>query len=152
VCILCFDFTTCFIISIPLSPSSISHLNIVSISKLFSHKNFQTTTTKAAMASNIINWSEVQPHLKWQVLAKQKRFLAWALYSSIGSMMLGTSLNPQSKYSTSDAPRLRLRCRRDLYCIPRFPTKIRYSIPVSAIRLLGSSPYPVWLVRCLVCW
>ncbi|PMD13435.1 general substrate transporter [Hyaloscypha hepaticicola] len=41
------------------------------------------------MASTIINWSEIQPHLKWQVLAKQKRFLAWALYSSIGSMMLG---------------------------------------------------------------
>ena len=150
---LCFDFTTCFIISIPLSPISISHLNIVSISKYSSHKNFQTLTTKkAAMASNIINWSEVQPHLKWQVLAKQKRFLAWALYSSIGSMMLGTSLNPQSNYSRSDAPRFRLWCRRDLHCVPSFPTKIRYSFPVSAIWLLGSSPYPVWLVRCLVRW
>jgi len=150
---LCFDFTTCFIISIPLSPISISHLNIVSISKYSSHKNFQTLTTKkAAMASNIINWSEVQPHLKWQVLAKQKRFLAWALYSSIGSMMLGTSLNPQSNYPRSDAPRFRLWCRRDLHCVPSFPTKIRYSFPVSAIWLLGSSPYSVWLVRCLVRW
>jgi hypothetical protein len=95
VCMLCLDFTTGFIISIPLSPISISQLNIVSFSKYLSHKNIQTLTTKkAAMASTIINWSEIQPHLKWQVLAKQKRFLAWALYSSIGSMMLGTSLNP----------------------------------------------------------
>ncbi len=150
---ICFDFTTCFIISIPLFPFSISLPDTLSFSKNKFSTNIQTLTTeKAAMASTIINWSEIQPHLKWQVLAKQKRFLAWALYSSIGSMMLGTSLNLQSNYLTSDAPRLRLWCRRDLYCIPSFPTKIRYPVPVSAIRLLGSSPYPVWLVRCLVCW
>ncbi|PMD60991.1 general substrate transporter [Hyaloscypha bicolor E] len=40
-------------------------------------------------ASTEIVWTKVQPHLKWKVLAKQKRFLMWALYSSIGSMMLG---------------------------------------------------------------
>jgi hypothetical protein len=133
-------------------PISISHLNVVSFSKYPSHKNIQTLTTKkAAMASSIINWSEIQPHLKWQVLAKQKRFLAWALYSSIGSMM-GTSLNPQRYHPRSDTLRLRLRHRRDLHCVPSFPTEIRYPFPVSVIRLLNSSPYPVWLVRCPVRW
>ncbi|OCL04121.1 general substrate transporter [Glonium stellatum] len=35
------------------------------------------------------NWNEVQPEHKWGVLSKQKRFLLWAVYTSVGGMMLG---------------------------------------------------------------
>ncbi|KAF2094705.1 general substrate transporter [Rhizodiscina lignyota] len=35
------------------------------------------------------NWEEVQPQNKWRILLKQSRFALWALYSSVGSMMLG---------------------------------------------------------------
>lgn len=36
-------------------------------------------------------WEEVQPQNRWQILRRQKRFALWALYSSIGSFMLGRS-------------------------------------------------------------
>lgn len=36
-----------------------------------------------------LNWNELQHERKWEMLLKQKRFALWALYSSIGSMMLG---------------------------------------------------------------
>lgn len=35
------------------------------------------------------NWNEVQPEHKWNILLKQKRFLLWAIYTSVGGMMLG---------------------------------------------------------------
>ncbi|KAF2185845.1 general substrate transporter [Zopfia rhizophila CBS 207.26] len=36
-----------------------------------------------------MDWTELHPEYKWKILLKQKRFALWALYSSIGSMMLG---------------------------------------------------------------
>lgn len=44
---------------------------------------------KLSMGSSPIDWTEIQPSKKWRILSKQKRFALWALYSSIGSMMLG---------------------------------------------------------------
>lgn len=38
------------------------------------------------------SWNEVQPEHKWSILLKQKRFLLWAIYSSVGGMMLGMFL------------------------------------------------------------
>ncbi|RDW89744.1 hypothetical protein BP6252_01776 [Coleophoma cylindrospora] len=39
--------------------------------------------------SPIVNWGEIQPHLKWHILSRQKRFSLWVLYTSVGSLMLG---------------------------------------------------------------
>lgn len=35
------------------------------------------------------NWEEVQPQNRWTILWHQKRFALWALFASVGSMMLG---------------------------------------------------------------
>ncbi|KAH8888058.1 general substrate transporter [Thozetella sp. PMI_491] len=35
------------------------------------------------------DWTRVQPEKKWLILSKLKRFSLWALYTSVGSMMLG---------------------------------------------------------------
>ncbi|KAL3457036.1 general substrate transporter [Aspergillus heterothallicus] len=35
------------------------------------------------------DWRVVRPDLKWQILRRQWRFMLWALYTSIGSMMMG---------------------------------------------------------------
>jgi hypothetical protein len=44
------------------------------------------------------NWNEVQPEHKWSILLKQKRFLLWAIYTSVGGMMIGTFL-PSNAFS-----------------------------------------------------
>ncbi|KAK5552873.1 hypothetical protein LTR46_008948 [Exophiala xenobiotica] len=36
-----------------------------------------------------IEWEKIQPNLKWTILSQQKGFAAWAIFTSIGSMMLG---------------------------------------------------------------
>jgi hypothetical protein len=36
-----------------------------------------------------IEWEKIQPKLKWTILSQQKGFAAWAIFTSIGSMMLG---------------------------------------------------------------
>src|SRR2546423_1246215 len=36
-----------------------------------------------------LDYAEVRPENKWKILRDQWRFALWALYSSIGSMMLG---------------------------------------------------------------
>lgn len=36
-----------------------------------------------------IDWTVVQPEKKWAVLRTQGRFLLWALYTSIGCIMMG---------------------------------------------------------------
>lgn len=41
-----------------------------------------------------LDWNLVQPERKWQVLRQLRVFAAWAVYSSIGSMMLG-KLSPR---------------------------------------------------------
>ncbi|GAM42634.1 MFS transporter [Talaromyces pinophilus] len=35
------------------------------------------------------DWRVVRPDLKWQILRRSWRFFLWAMYSSVGSMMLG---------------------------------------------------------------
>ncbi|KAJ9136628.1 General substrate transporter [Pleurostoma richardsiae] len=41
------------------------------------------------MATVPVDWTEIQPEKKWSILRKQRRFALWALYTSIGSMMMG---------------------------------------------------------------
>lgn len=36
-----------------------------------------------------IEWEKIQPKLKWTILNQQRGFAAWAIFTSIGSMMLG---------------------------------------------------------------
>ncbi|KAL2106793.1 hypothetical protein VUR80DRAFT_6210 [Thermomyces stellatus] len=36
-----------------------------------------------------IDWTKIQPDKRWSVFRKQYRFFLWALYSSIGCMMMG---------------------------------------------------------------
>jgi hypothetical protein len=43
------------------------------------------------MATVPVDWTEIQPQKKWSILRKQRRFALWALYTSIGSMMMGKS-------------------------------------------------------------
>lgn len=40
------------------------------------------------------DWTIVQPEKRWHILSRQKRFALWAVYASIGSMMMGTSEAP----------------------------------------------------------
>jgi len=40
-------------------------------------------------SSNTIDWTQVRSEDRWKILKFQKRFFLWALYTSIGSMMLG---------------------------------------------------------------
>lgn len=36
------------------------------------------------------DWTIIQPQKKWLILTKQKRFAIWAIYTSVGCMMMGT--------------------------------------------------------------
>jgi MFS family permease len=43
------------------------------------------------------DWRVVRPDLKWQILRRSWRFFLWAMYSSVGSMMLGMLYQPSYK-------------------------------------------------------
>jgi hypothetical protein len=40
-----------------------------------------------------LDYSEVHPENRWKILRAQWRFALWALYSSLGSVMLGFDMN-----------------------------------------------------------
>ena len=42
-----------------------------------------------------VDWTTVHPGRKWVVLKRQWRFFLWALYTSIGCMMMGLFYPPQ---------------------------------------------------------
>lgn len=41
------------------------------------------------MATQPHDWTQVQLEKKWSILSVQKKFALWAIYSSIGCMMMG---------------------------------------------------------------
>lgn len=49
-----------------------------------------------------IDWTKIQPDKRWSVFRKQYRFFLWALYSSIGCMMMG-SFAPSTRSAKPDA-------------------------------------------------
>jgi len=74
-----------------------------SSSNLYSHIPVSFSGRKKLNMRASIDWTEIQPSKKWLILSKQKRFALWALYSSIGSMMLGKQRNcdlPNQLYNT----------------------------------------------------
>jgi hypothetical protein len=103
------------------------------------------------VASTEIVWTKVQPHLKWKVLAKQKRFLMWALYSSIGSMMLGR-YSILDREDLSNSHRFRFRRRRDLHSFSRIPKTIWRSISFAGIWLPHSRSLAIRLGGSLLRW
>lgn len=46
---------------------------------------------------NEIDWTIVQPERKWQLLRRLPRFAFWAVYTSVGSMMLGNLVPPRQE-------------------------------------------------------
>lgn len=46
-------------------------------------------TDAMGVPDHSIDWTVVRPEKKWAVLRTQGRFLLWALYTSIGCIMMG---------------------------------------------------------------
>jgi hypothetical protein len=78
-------------ISQPCSPTEREHLLLVEANNGYPlSRNFKMAVQ--------LSWNEVQHERKWHILLNQKRFALWALYSSIGSMMLGAIRLPWPQF------------------------------------------------------
>jgi hypothetical protein len=86
------------------------------------------------MAENL-DYSRVRPENKWKILKAQWRFFLWALFASLGSIMLGFDVvaSGQMLALVSSTP---LEAEADQGCIP---TAIWYPISFSTQRVFGSS-------------
>lgn len=95
----------------------------------------------------------MHPEHKWKILRKQKGFIFWALYSSVGGVMYG---NKNSHYQNNPKTtqnltwrRVRLWTRRYCHSIPSIPEAIRPAIYKPAIRLPGACELSVWVGWCI---
>lgn len=94
-----------------------------------------------------LDYSQVRPENKWKILRAQWRFALWALYSSIGSTMLGFDLTAGLQMLAIVTIALIA-----LIGIGSIPKAIRHSLCFCSRRISRPRAMAEWMEWSSICW